>query len=86
MQVRLLLASNLILLFVVITVIIFIFLEIEIGFAIISMSLTYAMLLTQQFCDLMIFYSGVEQRMVSVERMRQYYENDQEDLKIIPKK
>jgi ABC-type multidrug transport system fused ATPase/permease subunit len=81
MQVRLLLAGNLVFLFVAISTIIVICVKDDFNYTILSFALTYSLLLTTQFDDLLYFFCGVEQRLVSVERVNQYLNPDQlEDL------
>ena len=69
MQIRLLLAGNLIFSFVAVSTIIVVLTQENLNFAVLSFGLTYSMLLIAEFSDLLYFFCGTEQRLVSVERI-----------------
>lgn len=75
MTVRLLLVSNIIFGAVAVSSSVIIIAGIDINFNTMAMCLTYSMLLSSRFCDLMFYYCAVESNMVSVERVRQYFVN-----------
>ncbi|CAD8049904.1 unnamed protein product [Paramecium sonneborni] len=78
LSVRLHLLSNLIFLAVSITIILMMLFKIEIDYATCAMTLTYAVLITNEFNDTMNWFIQSEAKMVSVERIRQYFNNPQE--------
>ncbi|KAL4483223.1 hypothetical protein ABPG74_019249 [Tetrahymena malaccensis] len=80
MSIRLLFVSNFLFISVAVTSMILVGFNFGFDYITISMCLTYSMLLSSQFTDLIQFFCNVEQNMVSVERLRQYFNNDQEDL------
>lgn len=79
MSIRLLFVSNFLFICVAATSCILILANIDFNYNTISMCLTYSMLLSSRFSDLIHFFCNVEQNMVSVERVRQYFNNEQED-------
>ncbi|KAL4490444.1 hypothetical protein ABPG72_002654 [Tetrahymena utriculariae] len=78
MSIRLLFVSNFLFICVAVTSMILVGFNLDFDYITISMCLTYSMLLSSQFTDLIQFFCNVEQNMVSVERLRQYFVNDQE--------
>ncbi|KAL4482051.1 hypothetical protein ABPG73_000575 [Tetrahymena malaccensis] len=83
-MIRLLVISNLILGFIVLTSIFFIFMQLTSYYPAVSMCITYAMTTSTVFCELFFSFFTLEQTLVSVERLRQYFDNYQEqpDIKI----
>ncbi|EAR93205.2 ABC transporter C family protein (macronuclear) [Tetrahymena thermophila SB210] len=80
MSIRLLFVSNFLFICVVITGMIFILGEIDFNYTTVSMCLTYSILLSSKFSDLVQYFCNTEQYLVSVERIRQYFNNDKENL------
>ncbi|KAL4480900.1 hypothetical protein ABPG73_020921 [Tetrahymena malaccensis] len=78
MYIRLLLISNFLFFCVATTSMALILGEFHFNYQTISMSLTYSMLLSSRISDSIRFFCSLEQNMVSVERVRQYFDNDQE--------
>ncbi|KAL4486706.1 hypothetical protein ABPG72_022181 [Tetrahymena utriculariae] len=78
MYIRLLLISNFIFFCVAIASMVLIVGEFHFNYYTVSMSLTYSMLLSTRISDFIRFFCSLEQNMVSVERVRQYFNNDQE--------
>ncbi|KAL4449649.1 hypothetical protein ABPG74_007472 [Tetrahymena malaccensis] len=66
--------------FVVCSVIVIIVAKISIDYNIVALSLTYSILFINNFADCMLFFCISEQNFVSVERVRQYFDNTQENL------
>ncbi|EAR88677.2 ABC transporter C family protein (macronuclear) [Tetrahymena thermophila SB210] len=83
MSIRLLFISNLIFISVAITHIMLLFSNYEIEYTTVAMCITYSMLFSQRFTEVVRFFSYVEINIVSVERIRQYFNNKQEDLEEI---
>lgn len=84
MKVRLLFIGNLVLFFTVVTTLMFLFVNYRFDGSVISFSLTYSLLVTTAFCDLVHFMSATEQKFVSVERIMQYFDNNQqEDISLV---
>ncbi|EAR98222.2 ABC transporter family protein (macronuclear) [Tetrahymena thermophila SB210] len=81
-MIRLLMINSLILGFIVITAIFFIFFQLTTYFSTVSMCLTYAMTISAVFCELIFSFFNLEQILVSVERLRQYFDNYQEQPEI----
>lgn len=50
----------------------------------IAMTLTYSLLLSERFEELLFFFCYTEKNMISVERCLQYFDNEQEDLNQVP--
>ncbi|KAL4483226.1 hypothetical protein ABPG74_019252 [Tetrahymena malaccensis] len=80
MSIRLLFVSNFLFICVAFTCIILVAFNLDFDYITVSMCLTYSMLLSSQFTDLIQFFCNVEQNLVSVERLKQYFNNDQENL------
>ncbi|EAR92658.2 ABC transporter C family protein (macronuclear) [Tetrahymena thermophila SB210] len=80
MIVRLLLISNIIQLLVVITAIMIITIEFSVDINVIVLCLSYGILFSGSICDVMYFICLTEQELISVERVRQYFDNPQENL------
>ncbi|KAL4463783.1 hypothetical protein ABPG72_012401 [Tetrahymena utriculariae] len=80
MSIRLLFVSNFLFICVVITGMILILGEIDFNYTTVSMCLTYSILLSSKFSDLVQYFCNAEQYLVSVERIRQYFNNSQENL------
>ncbi|KAL4497792.1 hypothetical protein ABPG72_000547 [Tetrahymena utriculariae] len=80
MIVRLLLISNIIQLLVVITAILIITIEFSVDINVIILCLSYGILFSGSICDVMYFICLTEQELISVERVRQYFDNPQENL------
>ncbi|KAL4477434.1 hypothetical protein ABPG74_002584 [Tetrahymena malaccensis] len=80
MSIRLLFVSNFLFICVVITGMIFILGEIDFNYTTVSMCLTYSILLSSKFSELVQYFCNAEQYLVSVERIRQYFNNSQENL------
>ncbi|CAD8046142.1 unnamed protein product [Paramecium primaurelia] len=85
LSVRLHLLSNLIFLSVSITIILMMIFDIEIDYATSAMTLTYAVLIANEFNDTMNWFTQSEAKMVSVERIRQYFNNPQEQYNSVVK-
>ncbi|KAL4483243.1 hypothetical protein ABPG74_019269 [Tetrahymena malaccensis] len=83
MSIRLLFISNLIFISVALTHIMLLFLNCEIEYTTVAMCITYSMLFSQRFTEVVRFFSYVEINIVSVERIRQYFDNKQECLEQI---
>ncbi|KAL4453906.1 hypothetical protein ABPG74_003789 [Tetrahymena malaccensis] len=80
MIVRLLQISNVIQLLVVITAIMIITIEFSVDINVIVLCLSYGILFSGSICDVMYFICLTEQELISVERVRQYFDNPQENL------
>ena len=52
----------------------------------ISMTLTFSLLLSTEFNQVVTWLANTEQEMVSVERVRQYFQNETENLEQVPEK
>ncbi|KAL4486709.1 hypothetical protein ABPG72_022184 [Tetrahymena utriculariae] len=83
MSIRLLLISNFLFICVSITSMVMILGNFDFNYYTISMALTYSMLLSTRFSDLIRYFCAIEQNMVSVERIRQYFNNEQENPNFI---
>ncbi|KAL4449108.1 hypothetical protein ABPG74_021100 [Tetrahymena malaccensis] len=83
MSIRLLLISNFLFICVSVTSIVMILGNFDFNYYTISMALTYSMLLSTRFSDLIRYFCAIEQNMVSVERIRQYFNNEQENPNFI---
>ncbi|KAL4453105.1 hypothetical protein ABPG74_015336 [Tetrahymena malaccensis] len=81
MIIRLLMISNMLFFFIALTILIIFVFDIEFSRNLIALSLTYSILLCEVFGNLIYYFCHTEQSMISVERVRQYYSNEQEDLK-----
>ncbi|KAL4453909.1 hypothetical protein ABPG74_003792 [Tetrahymena malaccensis] len=81
--VRLLLISNGIQLVLSITAIIIITSEANVDMNIIVLCLSYGILFSGQILDVVYFICLTEQELISVERVRQYFDNPQEDVNSI---
>ncbi|KAL4497202.1 hypothetical protein ABPG72_019522 [Tetrahymena utriculariae] len=82
MIIRLLMISNMLFFFIALTILIIFVFDIDFNRNLIALSLTYSILLCEVFGNLIYYFCHTEQSMISVERVRQYYSNEQEDLKI----
>jgi ABC-type multidrug transport system fused ATPase/permease subunit len=71
---RLLLVGNLIFTIVAIAVIIILAIDADFDYSNVSFALTYAMVIATAFTELVNLFCFVEQRFISVERIRQYLE------------
>ncbi|EAR98242.2 ABC transporter C family protein (macronuclear) [Tetrahymena thermophila SB210] len=69
--------------FIACSVIVIIVAKISIDYNIIALSLTYSILFINNFADCMLFFCISEQNFVSVERIRQYFDNTQENLESV---
>ncbi|KAL4495492.1 hypothetical protein ABPG72_020233 [Tetrahymena utriculariae] len=69
--------------FVACSVIVIIVAKISIDYNIVALSLTYSILFINNFADCMLFFCISEQNFVSVERVRQYFDNTQENLESV---
>ncbi|EAR83355.2 ABC transporter C family protein (macronuclear) [Tetrahymena thermophila SB210] len=83
MSIRLLLISNFLFICVSVTSMVMIIGNFDFNYYTISMALTYSMLLSTRFSDLIRYFCAIEQNMVSVERIRQYFNNEQENPNFI---
>ncbi|KAL4483214.1 hypothetical protein ABPG74_019240 [Tetrahymena malaccensis] len=79
MMIRLLTISNLVFCFVSISSIVIVVFDLDFNYNTIAMCLTYSILLSTRFSDLMQYFCNVEQYLISVERIRQYFCNEQEN-------
>jgi hypothetical protein len=75
MEIRLLLANNFIFLSSLLTIIIIIIFDLDFGYLYLAMMLTYSLCLNDNFTEMIKFLCEVETRMVSVERIRHYFDN-----------
>lgn len=78
-SVRLLLISNVIFASVAMTSSVLVISNSSFDYNTIAMCLTYSMLLSSKFAEIVYFYCTVEQNIISVERIRQYFENPKEN-------
>ncbi|EAR86953.2 ABC transporter C family protein (macronuclear) [Tetrahymena thermophila SB210] len=82
MIIRLLMISNMLFFFIALTILIIFVFDIDFNRNLIALSLTYSILLCEVFGNLIYYFCHTEESMISVERVRQYYSNEQENLKI----
>lgn len=78
--IRLMILSNCIFLAVAVTIGIFIVFEINVEYTTCALALTYTVMMFNSFTEVVKFFCGVEQRMISVERVKQYFNNPLEDI------
>ena len=69
--IRLMILSNCIFLAVAVTIAIFILFEINVEYTTCALALTYTVMMFNSFTEVVKFFCGVEQRMISVERVKQ---------------
>jgi hypothetical protein len=62
------------------TILAFLILDFDIPYTACAMAMSYSVLCGNAFNELFKFLSGAEQRMISVERVRQYYKNEIEHI------
>ena len=68
--IRLMLLSNFVFVSVALTITICIVFDIKIEYSTCALTLTYSVIMLNSFTEVVKFFSGVEQRMVSVERVK----------------
>lgn len=84
MNVRLTLISNFMFLCIVLCFSLGVIFDMQIDCNSIAMTLTYSLLLSERFEELLFFFCYTEKNMISVERCLQYFDNEQEDLNQVP--
>lgn len=67
--------SNLIFVSVALTIIFFMLIGAHLDYSTCAMTLTYAVLIANSFNETMTWFTSTEAKMVSVERIKQYFNN-----------
>ncbi|KAL4483231.1 hypothetical protein ABPG74_019257 [Tetrahymena malaccensis] len=80
LSLRLIFISNLIFICVSVTTIALIYGNIDFEYTTIAMCITYSMIFSSRFSEVVRFLNYFEMNIVSIERIKQYFDNQQEDL------
>ncbi|EAS02568.3 ABC transporter C family protein (macronuclear) [Tetrahymena thermophila SB210] len=80
LSLRLIFISNLIFICVSVTTIVLIFGNFDFEYTTIAMCITYSMIFSSRFSEVVRFLNYFEMNIVSIERIQQYFNNQQEDL------